>query len=190
MSKPKRLVGFKRTLLLALAIILNLTAASTYSADITSSSKRLILHQGFILSAYYNDRYIEVKRLKPGAQFFYGYGWLDDDKVFVAYQSLDLVAHAEMEIVDLRHGRTTRLEGIGGVGEATFDVNLATGHIVYSTGDDINIIKIDPKINSYQNQTVTNTDCWGAFWIDDKTIGCKLFDKEGKSSSLVKYSVP
>ena len=156
----------------------------------SAAPNRLILFQGFLLNAYHNDRYVEVKRLDAGRGTFYGYGWLDKDRVFVAYQDDSAGgAYAAMEIVDLRNLRTAKLKGIGGVGESFFDVNPTTGSIVFSTDVDVKLINIDTNSNSYRIDTIKpNTFCWGAFWIDSDTIGCKLMDKEG--NPFVKYRVP
>lgn len=181
----------KFVLAITFIMIINLIASPVHAAGNSSTSNRLILFQGFILNAYYNDQYVEVKRLDPyrSGSKFYGYGWFDDNSVFVAYQGNTAEAVAEIEIIDLRLMRTRKLKGIGGIGESLFDVNPATGDVIYSTGDEINLMKIDATNNTYRIEPVKQkTNCWAAFWIDSKTIGCKLIVKN--KDVFVKYKVP
>lgn len=181
---------FKITLMVTLIGITTLNTMSVNAGDDPSrASDRLILFQGFILSAYYNDHYIEVKRLHPGHATFYGYGWYDDHRVFVAYQpEVTGEAVAEIEIIDLRLSKTTKLGSIGGVGESNFDVNPSTGEIVYSTDNGINLLRIDDKTNSLRVENVKkDVFCWGTFWIDNQTIGCKLIEKD--KGTFIKYQV-
>ncbi len=163
---------------------INLFAMPAKAQD--NSSKSLVLFQGFILHAYFDNRYVEVKRLSPNG-FFYGYGWLDEHTVFIAYQREgDVEATADFEIVDLLKGKTIKLDGIGGVGESNFDVNPTTSEIVFSDGDDIKMLKFNEKRNAYRIQEMKKgAGCWAVFWIDSKTVGCK--DK--KKDILVKYSM-
>ena len=178
-------------LVLAVMFLVSIVTPAAYAAGESSATNRLILFQGFVLNAYYNDQYIEVKRLDPysSGRKFYGYGWLDDNRVFVAYQGDTAEAVVEMEIIDLRHLRTTKLKNIGGVGESLFDVNPTTGDVIYSTGDEINLIKIDKKNNTYRVENIKQkTNCWAAFWVDNRTIGCKLLEKN--KDVFVKYIVP
>jgi hypothetical protein len=70
----------------AIALLLMLLIAIPgLSSENAVTSKRLVLFQGNILHAYLNNKYVEIKRLDP-KDSFYGYGWLDDHTVFLAYQ--------------------------------------------------------------------------------------------------------
>jgi len=133
-------------LLTAALLIMSLFAIPAYAVENSDTSKRLVLFQGFILHAYFDNKYVEVKRLSPQSGIFYGYGWLDDHTVFIAYQREGYAeAIADFEVVDLLKKRTTKLDGIGGTGESNFDVNPTTGEIIFSNGDDINFLKLDAK---------------------------------------------
>ena len=182
-------VVIKAMLGIAGILIVNLFAVPTYAAGDSNTAKRLILFQGFLLNAYFNDQYIEVKRLSPKHAIFYGYGWLDDHRVFVAYQREGYAAAiADLEIIDLRQSRTTKLKNVGAGGESNFDVNPSTGEVVFTTDDAVKLLRVDAKTNAYRIEDVKNEFCWGVFWIDSKTIGCKLVLKDGLK--FVKYSIP
>src|SRR6266702_6287778 len=99
-------VTIKTVLAIAAIFIVSLFMDSAYPAGGANASKRLMLFQGLILSAYFNDHYVEIKR----APLFYGYGWLDHHRVFVAYQREgSAAAYAESEIIDPRPSRTNTL---------------------------------------------------------------------------------
>jgi hypothetical protein len=179
-----------RGIIKAIAIVaiisnISLFAVPIYAQD--NPSRRLILFQGSILHAYFDNKYVEVKRLSPNGHF-YGYGWLDDHTVFTAYQPEESAeAIANFEILDLRKGKTTKLDGIGGVGESNFDVNPTTGEIVFNDGDDLKLLKFNEKRNAYRiHEIKKKAACWAVFWIDSKTVGCKDTQKD----ILVKYSIP
>lgn len=53
----------------------------TYAVGMGNTSDRLVVIHGRVLNAFTEGRYKEIKR----AKIFYGYGWLDDHRVFVAY---------------------------------------------------------------------------------------------------------
>lgn len=157
----------------------------------TDTSKRLILVQGHVLNAYFGGLYHEIKR----ATTFYGYGWLDEHRVFVAYQKQDTTeAVAQLEIIDLRQSKVTKLTSLGGAGESHFDVNVTTGEVIYNDSDGVKLLSIDAKTNTYKIKDVKkrdastyNVDCFGAFWVDNKTVGCSIF-KNGKSN-FVKFPI-
>lgn len=171
-----------------------LFAALGYAAGEPVVTKRLaLIYQGRVLVAYFEGRYREIKQTEG---FFYGYGWLDDHRVFVAYQQEGTgEAVAELEVIDLRQSRTTKLTRIGGVGESHFDVNSSTGEVVYDNSSGVHLLRIDAKTNSYKIYVIKEIDilkkdvgCHGAFWVDSKTVGCFVF--KNAKPDFVKFSVP
>ena len=153
---------------------------------------RLIVVQGFILLAYFDNQYVEIKRLKPNKGRFYGYGLLAKDKVFVAYDlEEEGEAIAYMEITDLKQEKVIKLEKIGGVGESHFDVNSLRSQVIYSTGHDLRIISIDTALNEYRMYTILkNKSCWAEFWFDNDTVGCLIYDDKTEKMVFKKYPVP
>ena len=173
---------------LAMILVVSLITSAVYAAGESSTSKRLILFQGFILNAYHNDQYVEVKRLDVNGRF-YGFGWVDDDTVFVAYQRPNHVeAVVDVELINLRQLRTTKQKILGAGGESNFDVNPSTGEVVFNTDDDVKLLKFDTKTNSHRIDVISSGFCWGVFWIDSKTVGCKLAEKD--KLKFVRYAVP
>ena len=187
----------KNCVLVIVAILLFvpiLFAALGHAAGEPVVSKRLaLIYQGRVLIAYFEGQYREIKQIEG---FFYGYGWLDDYRVFVAYQQQGTgEAVAELEVIDLRQSRTTKLTRIGGVGESHFDVNSSTGEVVYDDSSGIHLLRIDVKTNSYKIYTIKEIDilkkdvgCHGAFWVDSKTVGCFVF--KNAKPDFVKFPVP
>jgi hypothetical protein len=97
-------------------LIMLFTSITCYAVENVETSKRLILFLGNILHAYFNNKYIEIKRLKS-KDLFYGYGWIDDHTVFMAYQREGYAqAIADLEIIDLLQNRSVKLESIENVG--------------------------------------------------------------------------
>lgn len=180
-----------RLSVLAMIVILLAALPIVLKAD-NQRTERLIVLQGFILLAYFDDRYIEIKRLKPNKGRFYGYGMLDKDKVFVAYDlEQQGEATANMEIIDLRQAKTIMLEQIGGVGESHFDVNSLRSQVIYSTGRDLRVISIDTISNEYRMYTVlTKKSCWAEFWIDKDTVGCLEYDDKIEKMVFKKHPIP
>jgi len=183
------------TRIIGLTFLILLTTLITpmpYAKADNNETKRLILFQGFILNAYYNGQYTEVKRLPPDGTV-YGYGWLDDNRVFVAYQRVDSgEAVADFEVIDLKKSKTTKLSGIGGVGESNFDVNTSTGRIIFSHNNEINELVINEDSKSYKIvplKTFKQFDyCWAIFWIDKNTVGCKFI--HDNKIDFMKYDIP
>lgn len=155
-------------------------------------SRRLVLFQGFILLAYYDNQYFEVKRLDPTQGRFYGYGWLDKDKVFVAYDlEQQGEAIADMEIIDLRQSKIVKLQAIGGVGESRFDVNTSRGEVIYSKESGIRLVSIETDLNKYQiYDYAKDVFCWAAFWVNDNTVGCRVYDDKSEKFVFKKYPIP
>lgn len=157
---------------LLFGILFTMPKYVAFGADVP---KRLMLIQGRTLIAYFEGTYSELKQ----AEIFFGYGWLDDHRVFVAYNKTGRgEATAELEVIDLSQSQITKLTSIGGVGESYFDVNSSTGDVVYDDSGGIHLLRINAKTNSYEIINVKNVDCHNAFWVDTKTIGCFLFTKE------------
>lgn len=174
----------------AILLMVSFITSPGHAVDNTATTKRLILFQGNILHAFHNNKYIEVKRLSPKDPF-YGYGWIDDHTVFLAYQREGYAqAIADREIVDLLQNRRVKLESIDNVGESNFDVNPTTGEIVFSDGDNINLLKLNAKRDAYRIQEIKkNASCWAVFWIDSKIVGCSDSRRDDKDT-FVKYSIP
>ena len=187
----------KNCVLVIVAILLFvpiLFAALGHAAGEPVVSKRLaLIYQGRVLIAYFEGQYREIKQIEG---FFYGYVCLDYYRVFVAYQQQGTgEAVAELEVIDLRQSRTTKLTRIGGVGESHFDVNSSTGEVVYDDSSGIHLLRIDVKTNSYKIYTIKEIDilkkdvgCHGAFWVDSKTVGCFVF--KNAKPDFVKFPVP
>jgi len=180
-----KLTACKIIFLFVLSFIFVVNGRAACNDKTTNSQNRLLMFQGFVLSAYYDGQYIEVKRLKPGKAIFYGYGWLDDHRIFIAYQRQDdAEAIADIEVVDMLTGRTTNLKGLAAAGDSNFDVSPDTGKIIFSTGENIRLMTVGERGDSYQLLDILkDTSCWGVFWINSSTIGCKLFEK-GKQKLL------
>lgn len=174
------------------AIMLVLAILPFGAKAVEREFKRLIVFQGFVLLAYIDNQYVEIKRLKPNKGRFYGYGLLGKDKVFVAYDLEEQgEATANMEIIDLKQEKVIKLAKIGGVGESHFDVNSLRSQVVYSTGHDLRIISIDTVLNEYRIYTILkNKSCWAEFWFDDDTVGCLVYDNKSEKMVFKKYPVP
>ena len=172
-------------------IVMSIAFISSASAT-DGAQSRLLLFQGQILLAYYQDQYIEVKRLAAGSGVFYGFGWLDSDRVFVAYDPGEQgEAVAKMEVVDLGRSSRLTLKQIGGVGESYFDVNRSRGQVIYSTENAISLISLNSNTNEYYIfDIIKGVSCWAAFWVDDRTVGCKIYDKNADKMLFKKYPVP
>ena len=177
--------------LVFLMLLITLYSPMPHAEENQNNTNRLVLFNGFILNAYYDDKYIEVKRLSPGT-IIYGYGWLDENRTFIAYQRKDSIAMADIEITNLKESKTTKLDGIGGVGESNFDVNKTTGRIIFSHRNHINELIISKNSKSYEIvpiKTFKQFDyCWAIFWIDTKTAGCKFI--QNNEMKFMKYNIP
>lgn len=168
-------------LLLALCVMPNTTFADT-----TNAQKGIVL-QGKVLKVLFNGKYKELKRGD-----FYGYGWIDEHRVFVAYQQegySEAVVNAE--VIDLLKSRVVKLGGIlGAHGDTNFDVNSHTREIIYNAfGEEavdpegvnkeyvIKLISFKAQSDFYQVKTIKrNIDCRKIFWVDNNTIGATLND--------------
>ena len=194
MKNDKRVFGVKVVATVVMVFIVSLLSFFIDAAETNTSAlkRRLIVVQGRVLNAYFEGQYREIKR----AKIIYGSGWLDDHRVFVAYQREGTgEAVAELEVIDLRQSRTTKLTGFGGVGESHFDVNSSTGEVVYADSSGVKLLRIDAKTNSYKIDVIKKIDilkkdvyCYGAFWIDNKTVGCLNFVDVNKTN-FVKFPV-
>lgn len=148
------------------------------------ASERLIVIQGNVLNAYYAGQYKEIKR----ADVLYGYGWLDEKHVFVAYQKSGPEAVAELEVIDLVRSKAVHLATLGGVGDSNFDVNDSTGLVVFNDVEGIHLLIINPETNAHRIEYIKKDfDCWGVFWIDDETVGCQVL-QDGRK--FVSFTVP
>jgi hypothetical protein len=178
-----------RITILILASLFAICHGALVNATETSKSspnKRLVLSIGSMLYAYYEGQYHLIKE----AELIYGYGWLDNNRVFVAYQKGRGEAVAELEVIDLRKSLITSLSSMGGVGESHFDVNPSMGDVVYNDASGIHVLKINPITNEYRIEDIKkDIICYGAFWVDNITVGCLVY-KSGNKAELVKIVVP
>lgn len=145
-------------------------------------NNKLILVQGRVLNAYYNGSYKVIKR----ADSFYGYGWIDTSRVFVAYQPKEEAeAFAKLELINIDSMNATKLTTIGGAGESYFDVNPETHEVVFNDSEGIKILSISN--NSFRIRIV-NSDAksWGAFWVNSNTIGYLHYEKGNEKFVKVK----
>lgn len=160
-------------------------AANPAFAD-TEAQKGLVL-EGNTLKAQFHGKY---KVLRQGE--FYGYGWLDDHRVFIAYQQEGYAeAIVDAEVVDLNSGKVTKLGTIMEAhGESHFDVNSRTSQVVFNAfGDKVrggvrsNVIRLmtfDKNGSTYTVETLKkNIDCANVVWVDDKTVRATLNDGHG-----------
>lgn len=145
---------------------------------------KLVMLHGHVLNLYYQGQYRELKR----AELFYGYGWLDNNRVFVAYQNPDFAeAVAVLEVIDLKKNMTTELTSFGGAGESHYDVNPDTYNIVYNDSSGIHILNI-ANDNSFKiSDVLRDVNSWGVFWIDKTTIGSLIF--EGDKTEFKKIKI-
>lgn len=197
-SKMRRNQKFcldKRDFVTILFLIILCVMTSATFADTLSSRKDIIL-QGKILKVLLNGEYKELKRGD-----FYGYGWLDDHRIFIAFQQKGYSeAIINSEVIDLRKSKVIELGTIMEAdGETNFDVNPNTSEVVFNgseldkTGSDefIGVIKLmvfDAKNNKPSIETIkTKIDCKNVLWVDNNTIGATLFDKQG---TFVTFPVP
>ncbi len=177
--------------ILSIGLYLNSALAEAEESLITNEN-RLVDFQGFILMAYFNGKYIEAKRLSPDGTI-YGYGWLDNNRVFVAYQNPNTAeAVSDFDIVNLKTSTSITLDGIGAVGESNFDVNKTTGRIIFSHNNNINELVISEDSKSYEIIALHKFKefdyCWAIFWVNNETVGCQLI--HNNKIDFRKYSVP
>jgi hypothetical protein len=135
---------------------------------------RLILVQGTVLSAFYDNTYKIIKR----ADTFYGYGWIGNGEIYVAYQPTGYAeAYAVIEVIDFKSSKTVKVTTIGGAGDSNFDINKITKKIVYNDTDGIKVLTI--KNHSFDIKTIkSDPDAWGPFWLNVNTIVYMHADKE------------
>lgn len=168
-------------LLLALCAMANITFAAT-------DAKEGIVLQGKILKVLFNGKYKELKRGD-----FYGYGWLDDHRIFVAYQQegwSEAIINAD--VIDLKKSRVKTLGTIRDAhGETNFAVNSHTGEVAFNAFGGgavdpdiailnyaIKLIIFDGNSSAYRIETIKeNIDCIDVLWVDDATIGATLLDE-------------
>ncbi len=181
-----------KTIAAVLLVALGLTVNSGF-AD-TDAEKGLVL-EGDTLKALFHGKY---KVLKKGD--FYGYGWLDDHRVFIAYQQEGYAeAIVDAEVVDLNSGKVSKLGTIMEAhGESHFDVNSRTRQVVFNAFGDkvprgrisyvIRLMTFDQNSNAYTVETIRNNiDCASVVWVDDKTVRATLNDGH---STYVMIPVP
>jgi hypothetical protein len=176
--------AWKSTMLILIATMAFASAPSNAASDIGSSGRLVLAQGGAVLNVYFNGQYEQLKR----ARTFYGYGWIDKNRVFIAYQEEDTPeAVAILEVFDLSTKKVAKLIDIGGVGESNFDVNSSTGEIVFCDADGISLLKISAK-NTYQRQKLKKGDkFWGTFWVDENTVGTFVYGKD--KSDFLKFPV-
>lgn len=127
--------------------------------------------QGSILYVYTEGKYEEVFRAES---FFYGYGLLDENRLFVAYQEKSAEAVAIVKQINLTTKAVTDILEVGGAGESHFDSNSKSSRIVFNDFEGIKIIDCslatEPRIQLIK-ENVTGLTGFGVFWLNDSTIG-------------------
>ena len=149
---------------LALIFTLSLSFASfTFAAQ-----NKLKVFQGNIITAYYNGEYKEIFR----SDIIYGYGWLDDERIFIASQQEKTAeAVAELRILNLKTNTNTLITSLGCAGESHYDVNEKHKKIIFNDCEGIKLLTIK-KNNSFTIKVLDkNENSWAVFWIDQNTIG-------------------
>jgi len=179
-------------LALVALLVLSMSTAPGKAAPKLETENRLV-RVPLNLNAYFDGQYRTIKH----ADTFFGYGWLDDHHVFVATQRPDYGYPAVVaEIINLRTWKATQLKGVNEViegGETNFDVDPVTREIVIGGGKYLQFMKVDVKTNTYRVVTIKNgvsgttPECWAAFWIDPKTVGCI---RASQQETFEKYIVP
>lgn len=151
---------------------------------------------GRTLNALYKGK---LKLVKRGD--FYGYGWLDDHRVFIAYQDTHTAeASVQGEVIDFEKSQVFKIGGIkDGHGDSKFTVNSHTREVVFNgwgepsdvaghLEDVIKLITFEAQSNSYQLKTIKrNINCKSIYWIDDNTIGAIPY---GEHKSPVIITIP
>lgn len=162
---------------------LNLFVTTSIYANEKNINNRLIFIQGHVLNAYYQGEYKEIKR----AEIFYGFGWLDEHRVFVAHQDpATSEAVAILEIIDLNKKVTVKLTSFGGAGESHFDVNSNTGDVVYNDSSGIHVLEVDKNNSFVVHNIQKDINSWAVFWIDNTTVGTILFENGKKKFKKIK----
>ncbi len=176
-------IVMKRILIAGVIVALQFHASALMAKNLAVSS-RLVLAQGNVLNAFYDGKYREILR----AEVIYGHGWLDDHRVFIAYQKGNGEAVAEIEVFDLRKFKATKLTSLGGVGESNFDINSSTGEAVFSDFEGVKLLKIDVEASTYQIKNIKkDTRCYGTFWIDHNVVGCLV--PQGEKFEFINFPV-
>ncbi len=152
-----------------------------------ADAKTGIMLDGKTLKALFHGKY---KVLKQGE--FYGYGWLDDHRVFIAYQQEGYAeAIVDAEVVDLKKDKVSELGTIMEAhGESNFDVNSHTGQVVFNGFGDkapdgafanvIRLMTFDKNSSAYNVETIKkNIDCTNVLWVNNNTVGATLNDGHG-----------
>ncbi|WP_243373681.1 hypothetical protein [Geotalea sp. SG265] len=161
-------------ILLTFVTLVCLAATRESHADI------LTVVQGRILFASFNGKYKEIFRTKSP---FYGYGWLDKEEIFVAYQpDGEAEASAVIEVFNLRTGKKKKITEIGAAGESHFAAHPRLRKIVFNDTDGIEVLTIENFLR-YKITTVSrDRNAFAPYWIDDNTIGYISFSKKGGST--------
>jgi hypothetical protein len=184
-ANQNRRVDIKNIVAILLLLVLCAMANITFAA---TDAKEGIVLQGNILKVLFNGKYKELKRGD-----FYGYGWLDDHRIFVAYQQEGWAeAIINADVIDLKKSRVKKLGTIRDAhGETNFSVNSRTGEVVFNAFSGgaadpesgilkhaIKLIIFDGNSGAYRIETIKeNIDCIDVLWVDDFTIGATLLDE-------------
>lgn len=154
---------------------LNFVFISMASACGENHDGRLVqVMGGSMLATYYGGQFKEIAYSK----IFYGYGWVDEERVFVAYQDDKFAeAAAVIKILNLKTMKHTILGEVGGAGETNFDVNATTPEVVYSDMHGVKLLKFNSD-NSYKGALLSAKSCYGVFWLSDNQVACVVSGKE------------
>ena len=136
--------------------------------------------QNYKLIVYVDGEYREIIKESKG---FYGYGILDENRIFIAYQPYESSgALAVVMVHNLKEKKNKILFKVSNAGETSFDINNASKKIVYTDPDGIKVLTIH-KDNSYTVTKVFSLEASASaasfpFWIDEKTIGFTCSDEK------------
>ncbi len=150
-----------------------------------SYADSLTVFQGRILLASFNGGYKEIFRTESP---FYGYGVIDKEEVFLAYQpDGEAEAFAVVEILNLRRGTKKKITEIGGAGESHFAVHPRLRKVVFNDSDGVQLLSIEKNGKFKITTVIRDPNAFAPFWIDDNTVG--YLSSKNKSSKFKKVSV-
>jgi hypothetical protein len=128
------------------------------------------------------ERFQEVKSFKKEI-CLYGYGIVDSDDVFLAYQP-DGISEAVtvIELIALSTNKVQTVGELGGTGESFFDYNAQNGYLVFNSADGIAILNLKNPSRTKDQSLLPKiihqcNECYEVRWLDDTTIAFTVYDK-------------
>jgi hypothetical protein len=151
-----------------LVLLLLITVSQLLFVQV-SCADSLTVVQGRILFASHNGEYKELFRTSSP---FYGYGWLDEDEVFLAYQpDGEAEAFAVIETFNLRLGTKKKITVIGGAGESHFASNSKLREIIFNDSEGLRLMSIEKNGKHKISTILGDNSVFAPFWIDEDTVG-------------------